>query len=239
MQRVFLAAVKACGPGAALSHFSAAALLGAPPVGPRATARRHGRRTRLTRQIPGITVHRTRTPVRRSSASTTSPSRRPPARSGRPLLDAAVRTAAAERSAKRWRSKRVTIKELRDAAAPHSATILADGYVPTPQRARGRRPRPPRREAASCRPTSNKPSRRRQAHPRTSAGPSSNSSSKPTAAHGTTTRSPARTTLERQARLEAARRARHPRHLAPGDRSDRAADARENPARRVRPVRVQ
>ena len=187
-----LAAVKACGPGAALSHFSAAALWSLlhwdedwlPDVTVPSEAR-GARSLASTSTAPAGPS--------RSSASTASPSRPLPERSidlSSVLPFKPLRRAVREAMA----LKRVTVKELARREAQTLDQILADGYVPTRNRARGRRPRPHHERRLRT-------ARRQQAIiggglPRrpTSAGPSSASSSKPTAGSGTTTRSPARTT---------------------------------------------
>ncbi len=128
MRARFLAAVKACGPGAALSHFSAAVLWGL-------LAWVEHRRPEViipmrgARDIPGITIHRTRVPfkiVRFDAIPVVTPARAliDLSSSGMPFdpLRRAVREAMA--------LKRVTLKELVGGSAVLDQ-IIAEGYVPT------------------------------------------------------------------------------------------------------------
>jgi very-short-patch-repair endonuclease len=124
----FLAAVKAAGPGAALSHRSAAALWDLFPWDeewlPEVTIPMRG-----SREIPGITIHRTRRPfdvIRFDAIPVTTPARAlidvSPVLPFKPLRRA-VREAMA--------LKRITVKELVGSGSPAIDRILADGYVPT------------------------------------------------------------------------------------------------------------
>ncbi len=128
LKGAWLAAVKACGPGAALSHLAAAALWELIRWGddwlPEVTVP-----TSYGRKIPGVTVHRTSRPfkaIRFDRIPVTSPARTLDDLSSvlpyKPLRRA-VRQAMA--------LKRVTLKELRDAKSKQLRQILADGYVPT------------------------------------------------------------------------------------------------------------
>jgi hypothetical protein len=128
LKGLWLAAVKACGPGAALSHLAAAALWQLihwhedwlPDV---TVPSSYGR------SIPGVKVHRTSRPfkiIRFDRIPVTSPAR---------TLDdlASVLPFKPHRRAVRQAMalKRVTLKELRDAHSKQLRQILADGYVPT------------------------------------------------------------------------------------------------------------
>ena len=196
----FLAAVKACGPGAVLSHYSAAALWGFvdwderfPDVTVVGTS---------TRSHRGVRVHRTcrlerRDTFRRRGIPVTSPAWT--------LMDLAStldyrRLRRAARQAQSLR--RVSIPQLVDIlgrlrarrGSRKLARIIATGPAPT---------RSELEDAVLdlilrgglAHPQVNEPLRRngRRSSP-TSAGPSSAWSSRPTAPPGTTTSSPARTT---------------------------------------------
>jgi hypothetical protein len=127
MRARFLAAVKACGPGAALSHFSAAVLWSLLKWEeqwlPEVTIPMRG-----ARNIPGITIHRSRVPfkvVRFDAIPVVTPARA--------LIDVSsvlpfnpLRRAVREAMA----LKRVTVKELVGGSAILDQ-IIADGYVPT------------------------------------------------------------------------------------------------------------
>ena len=128
LKGMWLAAVKACGPGAALSHLAAAALWsllhweeGWLPdvVVPR----------RNTRLVKGVNVHRTSRPfkvIRFDRIPVTTPAR---------TLDdlSSVLPFKPHRRAVRQAMalKRVTLAELREANSKQLRQILADGYVPT------------------------------------------------------------------------------------------------------------
>ena len=128
LKGLWLAAVKACGPGAALSHLAAAALWALihweehwlPEV---TVPSSYGRK------IPGVTVHRTSRPfkiIRFDRIPVTTPAR---------TLDdlSSVLSFKPHRRAVRQAMalKRVTVAELREAKSKQLRTILADGYVPT------------------------------------------------------------------------------------------------------------
>jgi hypothetical protein len=125
---VWLAAVKACGPGAALSHLAAAALWELirwnDDWRPDVTVP-----TSYGRSIPGVKVHRTRRPphvIRFDNIPVTSPAR---------TLDdlSSVLPFKLHRRAVRQAMalKRVTVRELTGARSNQLREILADGYVPT------------------------------------------------------------------------------------------------------------
>jgi len=124
----WLAAVKACGPGAALSHLAAAALWSLLHWDeewlPDVTV--VGRNTRL---VKGVNVHRTTRPfkvIRFDRIPVTTPAR---------TLDdlSSVLSFKPHRRAVRQAMalKRVTLKELREAKSKQLRQILTDGYVPT------------------------------------------------------------------------------------------------------------
>jgi very-short-patch-repair endonuclease len=128
LKGLWLAAVKACGPGAALSHLAAAALWSLLHWDeewlPDVTVP-----TRGTRLVEGVNVHRTTRPfkvVRFDRIPVTTPAR---------TLDdlSSVLSFAPHRRAVRQAMalKRVTVAELRQAKSRQLRTILADGYVPT------------------------------------------------------------------------------------------------------------
>ncbi len=128
MKGLWLAAVKACGPGAALSHLAAAALwqlinwneAWLPDV---------TMPTRGTRLVAGVNVHRTSRPfkvIRFDRIPVTTPAR---------TLDdlSSVLPFKPHRRAVRQAMalNRVTLAELREAKSKQLRHILADGYVPT------------------------------------------------------------------------------------------------------------
>jgi hypothetical protein len=127
MRARFLAAVKACGPGAALSHFSAAVLWSLLNWQehwlPEVTIPMRG-----ARNIPGITIHRSRVPfkiIRFDAIPVVTPARA--------LIDVSsvlpfdpLRRAVREAMA----LKRVTVNELVGGSAILDQ-IIKDGYVPT------------------------------------------------------------------------------------------------------------
>jgi very-short-patch-repair endonuclease len=126
----FLAAVKACGPGAALSHFSAAVLWRLlkwdeeRPID--VTIPKHG-----PRAIPGIAIHRTRNPpqiLRLDGIPVTTPARALADLSWMLPFDT-YRRAVREGMA----LKRVTVNELLNEPTQSRALkqILANGYTPT------------------------------------------------------------------------------------------------------------
>jgi very-short-patch-repair endonuclease len=127
MRARFLAAVKACGPGAALSHFAAAVLWSLLRWEehrlPEVTIPMRG-----ARNIPGITIHRTRVPfkvIRFDAIPVVTPARALIGISSVLPFDP-LRRAVREAMA----LKRVTVKELVGGSAVLDR-IIAEGYVPT------------------------------------------------------------------------------------------------------------
>ena len=206
----WLAAVKACGPGARLSHFSAAALWGFVPWDdrfPEVTI--EGPAPRSHR---GIRIHRT---PPSTATTSTEPPRLPVTAPARTLVDlasvlpyAALRRAVRQAQALRHTSTahllaaRARLGPRRGAA--RLARIIATGPAPT------------RSELEDVvldlllrggleHPDVNVPltPRGRRVDSRTSAGPRSGSSSRPTAPRGTTTPTAREDDAERQALLEA------------------------------------
>ena len=199
----FLAAVKACGPGAVLSHVSAAALWGfmpwdgALPRGDRASATGAARapgparstgprsldRDDITRHhgIPVTSPARTLLDLAATLDDKPLRARHPPRPVALPRQRPPARRGPGPPPGKTGRGQAGEDHRHRPRAHPERAR----GRRARPHPAR--RPRPSRRQRRRCYSTAG-------ASSPTSAGPSSASSSRPTAQRGTTTSSRARTT---------------------------------------------